>query len=149
MDPIQFQSSALIPNYSGTAVGTPGAFGTVPGTFGAIPAASPLGLAGNLPLFYTAGNERTPYVQFYNLTLQRDMRHGILADLGYVGNVGRDLPYTQNVNAALPGTGIAGEPYAALGITSPIYLRGTATPAITIRCRPTSPSASATGWASA
>jgi len=58
---------------------------------------------------------RTPYVQFYNFTVQHDMTHGILADVSYVGNLGRELPYTLNTNAALPGAGTAGQPLAAFG----------------------------------
>jgi hypothetical protein len=43
--------------------------------------------------------------------VQRDLTHGIVMDIGYVGNLGRQLPYLRNLNAAQPGTGVAGLPF--------------------------------------
>jgi hypothetical protein len=45
-------------------------------------------------------------------------------DVGYVGNLGRDLPYNQQLNAAPPGTGAAGRPFnQRFGRTADVSLR--------------------------
>jgi len=71
---------------------------------------------------------QTPYVQSFNFMVQHDLGWATVADISYVGALGRQLPYTQNINSALPGGDIAGIPYnvSAYGNrTAPIYLRGT------------------------
>ena len=40
-----------------------------------------------------------------NLTYQRQFNAGLAMDIGYVGNLGKQLPYNQELNAAYPGTG--------------------------------------------
>ena len=63
--------------------------------------------APNIPLNVQSGIE-TPYTQNYYVMVQQDMTHGVLFDVSYVGNVGRQLPFTQALNVAAPGTGLNG-----------------------------------------
>jgi len=63
--------------------------------------------AANLPYFFNSRNMPTPYVQTYNLMVQGDMGYGFLMDIGYVGNLGRELPYSLG-QVGLPGSGLAG-----------------------------------------
>lgn len=47
----------------------------------------------------------TPYLQNFNLNVQRDVFGKGVLQIGYVGSLGRKLVHTRNINAALPGTG--------------------------------------------
>jgi hypothetical protein len=120
-----FQSSIFHPMTSITQVGVPSSYAVV-GRLSVLPAlAAGSTLAPNQTQFFSPHQMHTPYVQSWNLDVQRDLSHGILLDVAFVGNTGRDLPFTRNLNAAVPGTGVAGEPYASTGQTAPVYLRGT------------------------
>jgi len=121
---IAFGSSALNPYITTAAVGVAGSY-AVAGQLGAFPPVLPNGVAPNQTLYVAQSQMRTPYVQSFNFDIQQDLTHGILVDLAYVGNLGRDLPFTQDLNAALPGTGAAGQAFAAGGQTAPVLLRGT------------------------
>jgi hypothetical protein len=67
-----------------------------------------------------------PCLQTFNLMIQGELPSGFLLDLGYVGNLGRQLPYSRVLNAAMPGTGIAGIPgFAESGVTAPLNERNT------------------------
>jgi hypothetical protein len=121
---LPFFSSSLIPNASGLQLGTVSGYG-IAGTFGTLPTATASATAANRVYYETPSQVRTPYVQFYNFDVQQDMTHGILLDVAYVGNLGRELPYTQDLNAALPGTGAAGQPFHSLGQSAAVYQRGT------------------------
>jgi hypothetical protein len=58
---------------------------------------------------------RTPYVPNFDFIIEHDLGHyGLVASVGYVGNLGRELPYSQELNAAAPGTGVAGQPFNTL-----------------------------------
>lgn len=104
---------------SGTAVGTLGTLGSVPFKVPTLPAGATSAVAPNA--IYTFNSSlRTPYIQMFNIDIQQDLGQSMLLDIGYVGNLGRELPYTRDLNAAPPGTGVAGMPYAKLGLTSPI-----------------------------
>lgn len=63
---------------------------------------------------------KDPAVYSYNLTLERDLGSGWVADAAYVGNVGRYIPGNYNMNAGfVAGAGAAGQPqYATLGRTA-------------------------------
>lgn len=63
---------------------------------------------------------KDPSVYSYNLTVERDMGSGWVADAAYVGNVGRFIPGNYNMNAGfIAGAGAAGQPeYATLGRTA-------------------------------
>jgi hypothetical protein len=55
---------------------------------------------------------RTPYVQNFDFLIQHDLgRYGLIASVGYSGNLGRELPYSLEANAAAPGTGVTGQPF--------------------------------------
>ncbi len=119
--PIQFQNSSFI-SQTLAQQGVLGGY-NVGGSFGTLPVLQPgvatAGLAPNGTLYYTAKDIQTPYVQSFNFQVQRDLTHGIVMDLGYVGNLGRQLPFNLNTNAAQPGTGVAGLPlYGAYGRTA-------------------------------
>ena len=50
--------------------------------------------------FAVSKHNPTPYTQQWNLDLQHSLRHDILIDVGYVGNVGRHLSIRLNPNQA-------------------------------------------------
>jgi hypothetical protein len=55
---------------------------------------------------------RTPYVQNFDFLIQHDLgRYGLIASVGYVGNLGRELPYSLETNAAAAGAGVLGQPF--------------------------------------
>ena len=65
----------------------------------------------------------------YNLTVEHDLGHGWVANVAYVGNLGRHIPGNYNLNAGLiAGAGAKGQPeYLTLGRTATTELlpRGT------------------------
>lgn len=91
---------------------------TVDGALNAIPAIPPTPIppngiispAPNQAFFHVPFNNRYPYVQSFNLTVQRSLGAGFVADIAYVGTLGRKLPVQIDLNAAPPGTGVAGRP---------------------------------------
>ncbi len=120
--PLQFDNNSFISSQTGLSLGTNGGFG-VAGAFGAIPLiGSAIGAAApNNGVYFTQRDVQTPYVQTYNFQIQQDLRYGIVADIGYVGNTGRQLPYLRELNAAQPGTGVAGLPfYSQFGRTGSV-----------------------------
>ena len=89
-----------------------------------IPSNGRISPAPNQGFFVVPSRNRLPYVQNYNLTYQRDLGGGLSFDLGYVGNLGRQLPYNRALNAASPGTGTPGRPFNALfGHSADVSLR--------------------------
>jgi len=48
---------------------------------------------------------KTPSVDSWNLTVERQLAHNLTLSVGYVGNEGRHMPYGLNDNAAPPGPG--------------------------------------------
>jgi len=121
---LAFESSIFTPSTNGVQEGLEGGY-RLAGAFGTYPALMPAGGVVNEEMYFSPTHVRTPYVQFYNVDIQRDITHGMLIDLAYVGNLGRELPYTWDINAAQPGTGAAGEMFDTLGQTAPVYERGT------------------------
>jgi len=109
--PVPFQLAGLNQNILAAQAGVAGSFGR---TAFAVPSVNTNTTTGalNSPLYVSPTRVNTPYVQAFNVMIQADMSHGFLLDLGYLGNVGRQLPYSRVLNAALPGTGIAGIPGA-------------------------------------
>lgn len=93
----------------------------VDGTLSAIPAVPVIPIPGNgvienapnQAFFHIPFDNRYPYVQSFNLTVQRDLGGGFVADVGYVGTIGRKLPIQTNLNAAPPGSGRDGQPLFA------------------------------------
>src|SRR5262249_25521611 len=70
----------------------------------AIPSTSGTSLAANAPYYVNPRDLHTPYLQTYSAMVQGDLGNGFLLDIGYVGNVGRQLPYTSAL-VGLPGAG--------------------------------------------
>ena len=50
-------------------------------------------------------NITNPYVQQFNLTLQREVIGGLVFNVGYVGAISRHVVFNYNANLALPGPG--------------------------------------------
>jgi hypothetical protein len=132
--PLNFWAGSLLTNIATGTAALPGGFSTAGTTLGQLPtvstafatATAPLA-APNVPLIFTPGDVRTPYVQNYNFLIEHDVgRYGLVASIGYAGNLGRELPYSREINAALPGTGAAGQPLnAQFGRTASTIERAT------------------------
>ncbi|MCU1262974.1 MAG: Cna domain protein, partial [Bryobacterales bacterium] len=126
--PLQLQSRGFI-SQSSVQQGVLGGY-TTAGSFGAVPGITAVQASGvpapNSAFAFLSKDVQMPYVQSFNLQVQQDLTHGIVMDIGYVGNLGRQLPYTRNLNAAQPGTGIAGLPFFnQFGRTSPVFQEDT------------------------
>jgi hypothetical protein len=72
-------------------------------------------------------NQRTAYVQQWNLSLQRELTTDLLLDVGYVGNRGTKLMSFRNLNQASftfnPANGapvVGSRPYAGVGLNGDI-----------------------------
>ncbi|HWB82720.1 MAG TPA: carboxypeptidase regulatory-like domain-containing protein [Bryobacteraceae bacterium] len=91
----------------------------VDGTITALPAVPAISLPSNgiispapdQAFFVVPFYNPMPYVQSYNLMVQRELLKDLSLEVGYVGNLGRQLPYNQSLNVAAPGTGAAGLPF--------------------------------------
>ena len=102
-----------------------GAFNSLPPVvFTALPSNGKINPAPNQAFFVIPTHNPIPTVQSYNFTYQRQLAGGISLDVGYVGNVGRQLPFNQQLNAAAPGTGTAGLPFLAYGRSASTSERG-------------------------
>jgi hypothetical protein len=64
-------------------------------------------------VFAVSQNFRTPYVQNFNLNIQRQLSGSTILQIGYVGNLGRKLPVLLDINQAVLVNGVAVRPYAA------------------------------------
>lgn len=69
--------------------------------------------------------DRTPYIQQWNLSVQRMLARDLLLEVDYVGTQGKKLSNSQFYNTALPGPGVIGSaqhpvPYPEIG-TSVIF----------------------------
>jgi hypothetical protein len=123
--PTPFNLSPLNQANTATQLGAVGSFARVPfatpasGTF---PEGS---LNPNQPAFVGSLDSQTPYVQSFSAMMQGDLGNGFLLDIGYQGNLGRQLPYQRSLNAAAPGSGLAGFPFSSLNRSAPLYARGT------------------------
>lgn len=101
-------SSSFFPvQFSGTA--TPGSpsLGTAPPTpvFPTIPSNGKLPLPNGIGDSTIPTNQKIPYVDSYNLTVERVVFTDATLSLGYVGNVGRHLNGGWQLNSAVPGPG--------------------------------------------
>jgi hypothetical protein len=103
--PVPFALAPYNPAMEGVQSGIAGGYGVTSFTVPAVPASGTS--APNMPFVYGSRNPATPYVQTYSGMLQGDMGRGFLLDIGYVGNLGRELPYSVP-QVGMPGTGIAG-----------------------------------------
>jgi len=102
---LPFAMMPINPAISGTQSGIAGGLSTTSFAVPVVPA--PVGTtAPNLPYIVSSRDSRTPYVQTYSAMLQGDLGNGFLMDVGYVGNVGRQLPYFIGQTGD-PGTGLS------------------------------------------
>jgi len=108
--PVPISNAALNQTFIGVQQGLVGGFGTTPFAIPAIPPAGTGSTAANIPYYTGSEDAQTPYVQTFTLMIQGDLGNGFLLDVGYAGNMGRQLPFSRAMNAALPGTGLAGLP---------------------------------------
>jgi hypothetical protein len=78
-----------------------------------------LAKAAGIAIASTNPNYRNAYIESFNLNVQQELPHGMVASLYYVGSVGRHLLIRTNENQA---TGPAGalHPYQTLSLNSPI-----------------------------
>ena len=93
-------------------------FGTPPPpiVFPAIPANGRLPLPDGISTAYIPANQKIPYVDMWNFTVQRQIAPQMTMSVGYVGNVGRHLNGGFALNDAPPGPG-------PLLQRRPLYLR--------------------------
>ena len=113
--PLNFYASSLISNV-GVASGGFGTGFARAGAFNQLPSLAAVGLspimAPNSPLSFSPTNMRTPYVQNFDFLIQHDVgKYGLIASIGYVGNLGRELPYSLETNSAAAGAGVLGQPF--------------------------------------
>ena len=73
--------------------------------FPAIPSNGLLPLPDGIGTSYIPVNQPMPYVDSWNLMVERSVFSSATLSVGYVGNVGRRLNYGPNINAAVPGPG--------------------------------------------
>jgi hypothetical protein len=107
---LPFSMMPFNPATLGAQVGIAGGLGTTAFTVPTV--ITPSGTtAPNLPFLVGGRDLNTPYVQTYSAMVQGDMGNGFLLDIGYVGNVGRQLPYRVG-QVGQPGKGLAGLPIA-------------------------------------
>jgi outer membrane receptor protein involved in Fe transport len=115
--PVQFVSGGAPAAPSlGTAPPLP-VFPTIP-TTGVIPLANGIG-AGYLP-----ADQKIPYIDSYNFTVEHQFSNDLALSVGYVGNIGRHLNMGWNMNEPIPGPGpfTDRQPYfTQFGLTQTIF----------------------------
>lgn len=113
--PVVFQSG-VTDNTLASAPQAP-VFPAIPSN-GRIPLPDGIGTS-NIPT-----NQKIPYVDSWNVTIERQAFQDATVSLGYVGNVGRHLNAGWNLNAPVPGPGsnTSRQPlFAAFGLTQDIF----------------------------
>lgn len=76
-----------------------------PVVFPTIPANGRLPLANGIGVSYIPANQKMPYVDMWNFTIERQIAPQLNVSVGYVGNIGRHLNGGFGLNAAVPGPG--------------------------------------------
>jgi hypothetical protein len=66
---------------------------------------NPFNPTGGITLNVFSMGNRTPYVEQFNLTLQRELIPGLVWNVGYVGNLTRKLEFVAEIDQAPPGPG--------------------------------------------
>jgi hypothetical protein len=123
---IQAASSFLPVEFSLTATQGAPSLGTAPPApvFPAIPSNGLLLLPNGIGTSSIPTDQRIPYVDSYNLTVERAVFTNATLSLAYVGNVGRHLNGGWNLNPPIPGPGsnTSRQPlFAAFGLTQDIF----------------------------
>jgi hypothetical protein len=110
--PLNFYASSLLSNV-GVATGGFGTGFARAGAFNQLPSVTATGaMAPNAALSFSPTNMKTPYVQNFDFLIQHDVgKYGLIASIGYVGNLGRELPYSLEANSAAAGAGVLGQPF--------------------------------------
>ena len=115
--PVQFAS--------GTPPGAP-SFGTAPpaAVFPTVPSNGQLQLPDGIGNSNIPADLKIPYVDSWNLTIERQAFQDATVSVGYVGNVGRHLNGGWNLNPPIPGPGsnTSRQPlFAKFGLTQDIF----------------------------
>jgi hypothetical protein len=92
-----------------------------------IPSSGVIAPAPNQGFFTVPRATPIPFVHSYSFTIQRQLPGAIIADLAYVGTLGRRIPGQRELNYALPGTGAGGLAFnRAFGRTASVAERANA-----------------------
>jgi carboxypeptidase family protein/TonB-dependent receptor-like protein len=91
-------SSPFFPVFSLTTAPPAVVFPTIPSN-GRLPLSNGIGVA------YIPANQKLPYVDQWNFTVEREIAAGFTLSVGYIGNLGRHLNGGFSLNAAVPGPG--------------------------------------------
>jgi len=70
-----------------------------------IPSNGRLPLTDGIGVAYIPANQKIPYVDQWNFTIEREVVPSLTVSVGFVGNIGRHLNSGFNLNAAVPGPG--------------------------------------------
>src|SRR5579883_954811 len=100
--------------------------------FPTIPSNGMLPLAHGIGVSYIPANQKIPYVDMWNFTVEREIAPQLSLSVGYVGNVGRHLNGGFDLNAAIPGPG------SDANLRRPLYLKYGLTQSIFDKCDCTS-----------
>ena len=103
-----------------------------PVVFPTIPSNGRLPLANGIGVAYIPANQKIPYVDMYNFTVEREILPQFNVSVGYVGSLGRHLNGGFGLNAAIPGPG------ADANLRRPLYLAYGLTQGIFDKCNCTS-----------
>ncbi len=103
-----------------------------PVVFPAIPSNGMLPLANGIGVAYIPANQKIPYVDMYNFTIEREIAPQLNVSVGYVGNLGRHLNGGFQLNAAVPGPG------ADANLRRPLFRKYGLTQGIFDKCNCTS-----------
>jgi hypothetical protein len=98
--------------------------------FPGIPSNGLLPLPVGISTAYIPADQPFPYVDSWNLTVERAVFSSATLSVGYVGNVGRRLNYGPNINAAFPST----IPVTSFDPQRPLFQRFGLTQGITEKC---------------
>jgi hypothetical protein len=93
-------------------------------TFPTIPTNGQLPLPDGISDSYIPANQKIPYVDQWNFTIERQLPGNVAFSVGYVGNIGRHLNGGYQLNDPIPGPGTftSRQPlFAQFGITQSIF----------------------------
>jgi hypothetical protein len=96
--------------------------------FPTIPSNGMLPLTDGIGVAYIPANQKIPYVDMYNFTVERQVAPQLNVSIDYVGNVGRHLNGGFGLNAAVPGPG------SNANLRRPLYLKYGLTQGIFDKC---------------
>jgi len=118
-------TSSFFPVFPLTTAPPPVVFPTIPSN-GMLPLPDGIGVS------YIPANQKIPYVDMWNFTVERELAPQLSLSLGYVGNVGRHENGGFGLNAAIPGPG------ADANLRRPLFVKYGLTQGIFDKCDCTS-----------